>query len=175
MLNNLLLSTLLTNITYLGYHKRFSNSRMFLDLQGCRKDIDLHNLNTTVFTFQKSLKILSTLWAKFGCVWFVTPKNNFVFKYFYKNPWAEFIEDYMYFWIKRWKPGFLTNYSGFASMTMRLQYPSALFYTNHTHNKDKFIEAFDRGLITLGLADSNSTRAGYNFLINANEKTCRSY
>jgi ribosomal protein S2 len=58
---------------------------------------------------------------------------------------------------------------------MRLQYPSGVFYTNYTHNKDKFIEAFGRGLLTIGLADSNSARDGYNFLINANEKTSRSY
>jgi len=66
MLNNLLLSTLLTNITYLGYHKRFSNSRMFVDLQGRRKNLELHNLNTSIFNFQKSLKILSTLWISFA-------------------------------------------------------------------------------------------------------------
>jgi hypothetical protein len=61
MLNNLLLSTLLTNITYLGYHKRFSNSRMFVDLQGRRKNLELHNINITVFNFQKALKILTSL------------------------------------------------------------------------------------------------------------------
>jgi ribosomal protein S2 len=98
-----------------------------------------------------------------------------VFNYFYKHLWAETIEDYIYFWYKRWSPGFLKNYSGFASMTMRVQYPNAIFYTNYTHNRDKFIEASERGILSFGLADSNSARSGYNFLINANEKTSKSY
>jgi ribosomal protein S2 len=175
MLSNLLLSTLLTNGTYLGYHKRFTNSRMLINLAGRRKDMELHNLNSTVFSFQKALKLLTVIWSRFSCLWVIAPRSKLIYTYFVQSALTEFMEDYLYFWYKRWSSGFLTNYSGFASMSVRVQYPSALFYTNYTQNRDKFVEAEQRGILTVGIADSNSLREGYNFLINANEKSSRSY
>lgn len=60
-------------------------------------------------------------------------------------------------------------------MQIRLQYPAMLFYLNYTTNSDKLEEARAKRIITAGLADSNSRRAGYNYLINANETNLRSY
>jgi len=175
MLKNILLSTFLTNIVYLGYSKQFTNSKMFIDLLGVRKEIFLHNLNMTFLNFQKFLRLILNIWSHFGVVWVVAPRNTFIKNYFYPYRKFYYLEAVLHFWLLKWRYGVVTNMKQFSFLSTKLAYPSSLIYFNYTNNFMKLIEGEKGGLLQLGIADSNSSRQYYSYLLNANEKTARSY
>ena len=51
MIYHLLQSTLLNNIIFLGYNKKFTSKEMVYDLVGSRKSIEIHNINQTIMSF----------------------------------------------------------------------------------------------------------------------------
>lgn len=173
MIYQLLQSTLLNNITFLGYNKKFTSREMVYDLIGTRKFVEIHNINHTLLSFWKSLGVITSIWNKFSCLWIISPFNAVQSSLFHKLD--DFLDGFLHIWYKKWRKGFLTNSSGFLSMQMRIQYPATLFYLNYTTNSDKLEEARLKRIITVGIADSNSSRRGYNYLINANETNLRSY
>ena len=175
MIKNMLLSAFLTNIVYLGYNKHFTNSKMFIDLLGVRKSVFLHNLNTTFFNFRKVLNLMLNNWLRFGISWIVAPRNAIIAHYFPLYRKFYYLESILYFWLNKWRYGILTNMKQFSLLSTKLVYPSSLFYMNYTNNFMKLAEGENGGLLQFGIADSNSTRQYYTYLINANEKSSRSY
>jgi hypothetical protein len=172
MLQKFLISTLLSNAVYLGYHKKFGSSNMFIDLSGLRFLVDLHNINHTLFNFKKLLSLFSSVWSRFGLIWVIgklyinTEKSNSL----------HFILNLLFLQTKPWVSGFFTNSSSFLRAGEKfVKFPACLFYANYTRNSNHFNEARFSGLIQTGVADTNSLRFKYNYLINANEKSRRSY
>lgn len=174
MLKNIVLSSFLNNCIYLGYHIQFTNSKMFVDLYGYRALIDIHNLHTTLSSLKNILGVLQASWKLFSCLWVIAPKNQFIKAFALGNigvrRWS-----LLYIWYKSWVYGILTNASDFLSLPMYVQFPSNLFYLNYTENKSKFIEGYRGGFLQTALVDSNSDRAGVDLILNANEKSRKSY
>jgi hypothetical protein len=148
---------------------------MFIDLIGIRKGVALHNLNNTVFNLKKNLKILTAIWLKFSSAWLIASKNKIIKNYFAPFRKLYYLESVLYFWLEKWGFGFITNTSRFLSLPTQLIYPSALLYVNYTDNFMKLVEGRRACLLQLGVVDSNSLRNYNNYIINANEKSARSY
>jgi len=176
MLKNFLLVTLLSNGVYLGYQKQFSNCAMFTYLLGSRKNIDIHNLNISLFQFQKTLTLLRSSWFRFTPIWVVAPLNKLIKKYYTLSS-IYYTLTLLYIWIEKWSFNIFSNTVDNTKLeTLRtFVFPAILFYLNFTDNKAKFNSVFRSGILQVGLADSNSSFNSYNYLVNANEKSAISY
>jgi len=174
MLQNFFLSMLLTNIVYLGYSHQFTNSRMFIDLLGTRKEVDIHNLAHTLFSLKKTLNLFFSCWNKCSTIWVIAIKNPII-KACYSLNKQYIFRNTLYIWTSKWISGLLLNNQITRSWIRQRQYPGCLFYLSYTGNIVRFTEPSKAGLLQSGLADSNSMRFRYNYSINANEKSVVSY
>lgn len=172
MLQKFLFFTLLNNSVYLGYNKKFAHSDMFIHILGSRYEIDLHNLNQTVFAFKKLLHFFSLIWRRFGLVWALANKlydKNITFLNKVR------ISSLLHIQTKPWISGFFTNALSFQIVgKLNSRFPACLFYTNYSKNITHFEEAKLVGLLQTGIADTNTKKTNYDYFVNANEKSDRS-
>lgn len=174
-LNKFLINSLINHTLYLGYMSLQLDTRMSYYLLGVRKNLTVHNLNSTYYLIRKVINICNFTWFNFGSLWVITPKNLMLKSFLFKNKInLSLLRKRLFFWIKPWIPGFLNNLNYKLLFKKGLFYPNTVFYLKYTNNEERINETQTRGILSYYIIDTNNFTNINNTFIHSNEITAKS-